>query len=372
MAARIIIFGATGYTGRQVAERLAAQGERPVLAGRSEARLRELAERLGGLEWRTADACAATRCSRCSSAATCSSAPSARSRSGARRPCGRRSPARGTYIDSTGEPAFIRRVFEEFGPPAARAGATLLTAMGYDFVPGALAGGAGARGGRREDAVRVDVGYYALGGGGIASARHAAVRRRRRRSTRATRSATARCAPCAHGRARAHVHRARQGPRRRSRSAGPSTSRCRPRTRGCARSTSTSAGSAALARPLQARAWPARWRCGCRACARDEGGRRALVGLASRAGPEPRLGRSRGSPPRRSTRPARGWPRCTCRAPSRYAFTAGFLAWAARRAAGAGVDGHRRARPASRRSGSRRSRRAAVRRGLDRVRYPAA
>ena len=25
--------------------------------------------------------------------------------------------ARGTYIDSTGEPAFIRRVFDEFGAP---------------------------------------------------------------------------------------------------------------------------------------------------------------------------------------------------------------------------------------------------------------
>jgi hypothetical protein len=70
--------------------------------------------------------------------------------------------AGGTYIDSTGEPAFIRRVFEEFGPPAARAGAALLPAMGYDYVPGALAAGlaleeAGA------GAVRVDVGYYAFG-----------------------------------------------------------------------------------------------------------------------------------------------------------------------------------------------------------------
>jgi short subunit dehydrogenase-like uncharacterized protein len=84
-----------------------------------------------------------------------------------------------TYIDSTGEPEFIRRVFEEFGPPAGRAGAVLLTAMGYDFVPGALAGAlaleeAGARRGEaaagdeaggRGSAVRVDVGYYALGGG---------------------------------------------------------------------------------------------------------------------------------------------------------------------------------------------------------------
>ena len=44
------------------------------------------------------------------------------------------------YLDSTGEPPFIRQVFEEFGPRAQRTGAVLLTAFGYDFVPGNLAG----------------------------------------------------------------------------------------------------------------------------------------------------------------------------------------------------------------------------------------
>ena len=82
--------------------------------------------------------------------------------------------AKGVYIDSTGEPPFIRRIFEEFGPPAERAGATLLTAMGYDFVPGALAGAlaleqAGAA------AIRVDVGYYAFGAGISAGTRRSAV-----------------------------------------------------------------------------------------------------------------------------------------------------------------------------------------------------
>ena len=66
------------------------------------------------------------------------------------------------YIDSTGEPAFIRRVFQNHGPIAKQAGVPLLTAMGYDFVPGALAG-ALALEEAGEDAVRVDVGYYALG-----------------------------------------------------------------------------------------------------------------------------------------------------------------------------------------------------------------
>jgi short subunit dehydrogenase-like uncharacterized protein len=55
-------------------------------------------------------------------------------------------------------------VFDEFGGPARAAGATLLPAMGYDFVPGCLAG-ALALEDAGDAAVRVDVGYYALGGG---------------------------------------------------------------------------------------------------------------------------------------------------------------------------------------------------------------
>ena len=45
MSGRIVVFGATGYTGRLVAERLAGAGERPLLAGRSPERLAALAER---------------------------------------------------------------------------------------------------------------------------------------------------------------------------------------------------------------------------------------------------------------------------------------------------------------------------------------
>ncbi|MGH3949681.1 MAG: hypothetical protein ACRDSE_11230, partial [Pseudonocardiaceae bacterium] len=41
------------------------------------------------------------------------------------------------YVDSTGEPPFIRTVFEHYGPHATVAG--LIPAFGYDFVPGNLA-----------------------------------------------------------------------------------------------------------------------------------------------------------------------------------------------------------------------------------------
>ena len=156
--------------------------------------------------------------------------------------------AHGTYIDSTGEPTFIRRVFEEFGAPAERAGATLLTAMGYDFVPGALAA-ALALEEAGEPATRVDIGYYALGAGISAGTRRSSVGVMLDESHTLPRR---RAAAGAHGRARALVHGPRQGSARRCRSAAPSTSRCRTRIRGCARSTSTSAGSAALTRPMQA------------------------------------------------------------------------------------------------------------------------
>jgi len=44
------------------------------------------------------------------------------------------------YIDSTGEPSFIRSIFDVWGPKAEAAGVGLLTAFGYDYVPGNLAG----------------------------------------------------------------------------------------------------------------------------------------------------------------------------------------------------------------------------------------
>ena len=44
MAGRIVLFGATGYTGRLVAEAMVERGLRPVLAARSAERL----ERAGG------------------------------------------------------------------------------------------------------------------------------------------------------------------------------------------------------------------------------------------------------------------------------------------------------------------------------------
>jgi short subunit dehydrogenase-like uncharacterized protein len=173
VARRTIIFGATGFTGRLLAQRLAAQGASPVLAGRSEESLRELAEPLG-LEWEVADALRQN-----SVFALLEPGDVLVSTVGPFLKWGEPAvraaiAAKGIYIDSTGEPPFIRRVFEEFGPPAERAGAALLPAMGYDFVPGALAGGLALEE-AGDAAVRVDVGYYAFGAGISAGTRRSAV-----------------------------------------------------------------------------------------------------------------------------------------------------------------------------------------------------
>ncbi|MGH2969070.1 MAG: saccharopine dehydrogenase NADP-binding domain-containing protein, partial [Solirubrobacteraceae bacterium] len=124
MASRIVVFGATGYTGRLVAERLVAQGARPVLAGRSESRLAELAERLGGLETARADAMrrnSVFSLVRPGDVLVSTVGPFAKWGEAAVRAS---IAAGATYLDSTGEPVFIRRVFEELGAPAARNGAT--------------------------------------------------------------------------------------------------------------------------------------------------------------------------------------------------------------------------------------------------------
>ena len=173
---RIVVFGATGYTGRLVVERLVAAGASPVIAGRDEQRLRALAETVGAdLEVCHADVMRQNSVfDMVSRGDVLVSTVGPFARWG--EPAVRAAIAAGkgtVYIDSTGEPPFIRRVFEEFGRaggPASRDGAALMTAMGFDFVPGQLAC-ALALEEAGEAAVRVEVGYYSLGAGsGAASA----------------------------------------------------------------------------------------------------------------------------------------------------------------------------------------------------------
>jgi short subunit dehydrogenase-like uncharacterized protein len=161
----IVLFGATGYTGDLTARALVERGQRPVLAARSAERLGALAAELGGLETRIADVSEPDTVRALverGDVLVSTVGPFARWGE----PAVQAAIAAGAhYVDSTGESPFIRDVFERHGPGAEAAGSGLLTAMGYDWVPGNLAGALALRD-AGPDATRVEIGYFMTGGGG--------------------------------------------------------------------------------------------------------------------------------------------------------------------------------------------------------------
>jgi short subunit dehydrogenase-like uncharacterized protein len=163
VAGRIVLLGATGYTGRLAAEAMVERGMTPVLAARSKDKLETLDGELGGgLETAVADVLdppsVAALVERGDVLVT-TVGPFARWGAPA---AAAATTAGAHYIDSTGEPTFIREVFERYGPAAERSGCAMLTAFGYDWVPGNLAGGL-ALNQAGDKAVRVDVGYFMTG-----------------------------------------------------------------------------------------------------------------------------------------------------------------------------------------------------------------
>ena len=147
MTSRVILFGATGYTGHLTAEALARRGtSNTVLAGRSGERLQSLAAALEADYGWTCEIAEADVTNPSSVADLIESPDDVListvgpfTRFG--KPAIEAATSGGAiYLDSTGEPPFIRRVFDRYGPRAHRTGASLLTAFGYDYVPGNLAG----------------------------------------------------------------------------------------------------------------------------------------------------------------------------------------------------------------------------------------
>jgi short subunit dehydrogenase-like uncharacterized protein len=163
-----VLYGATGYTGALTAQAMIAGGARPVLAGRDQSRLSALATRLSqagdGTELETAVAAADVPGPL---GDLIGAGDVLVSTAGPFMKVGRpvvaaAVDAGAVYLDSTGEPPFIRQVFEEFGPRAERTGAVLLTAFGYDYVPGNLAGALALQA-AGPAASRVQVGYFVRG-----------------------------------------------------------------------------------------------------------------------------------------------------------------------------------------------------------------
>jgi hypothetical protein len=163
---RIVLLGATGYTGRMAARALIESGARPVLAGRDRIALAGLAAELGhDVPIAVADI-TDPRSMRAlvepGDVLVTTVGPFLQKGAPALEAA---IEAGAIYLDSAGEAPFIRQVFEVYGPRAERRGATLITSMAYCFVAGTLAAAIGLDE-VGDAASRVDIAYF-VGGGSL-------------------------------------------------------------------------------------------------------------------------------------------------------------------------------------------------------------
>lgn len=135
----VLLFGATGYTGRLTAEALGKRGADFALAGRDLRKLRDLATATGAsdvhrVEVGDVDALV-TALAGAKVLITCvgpfmqlgDTAAEAAIRAGVH------------YVDSTGELSFIDRLIEHFEPRAIEAGIVMAPSLGFDEVPADVA-----------------------------------------------------------------------------------------------------------------------------------------------------------------------------------------------------------------------------------------
>jgi short subunit dehydrogenase-like uncharacterized protein len=138
-AKEVVIYGASGYTGKLIAAELSSRGVPIVLAGRSRSKLEAVAAGLGpdatvgvvavalddstGLRELIEPAAVVIACA---GPFTLHGAPviETAARSGTH------------YLDTTGEQPFIRDSFDRWGGIAADSGAALVSGFGFDYVPG--------------------------------------------------------------------------------------------------------------------------------------------------------------------------------------------------------------------------------------------
>jgi short subunit dehydrogenase-like uncharacterized protein len=128
----IVLYGATGYTGRLVTDELARRGLDHVLSGRDPEKL----ARLEGAPTRAVplddDRALRDLLDGASAVINCAGPFTLAGDALARAAI-----ATGThYVDSTGEQSFIRMIFDRHGRAAERAGVALLPALGFDYAFG--------------------------------------------------------------------------------------------------------------------------------------------------------------------------------------------------------------------------------------------
>lgn len=133
----MVLYGATGYTGRLVTRELARRNVDFVLSGRDEQKLRRLSEQDGqGAPFSAAavDDPPALRAlfDACDVVINCAGPFSLIGE-----PVLRAAIDAGVhYVDSTGEQDWMRTVFERYGEEAERRGIALIPACGFDYAPG--------------------------------------------------------------------------------------------------------------------------------------------------------------------------------------------------------------------------------------------
>jgi short subunit dehydrogenase-like uncharacterized protein len=135
----VLLFGATGFTGKLTAQALADRGVSFAISGRNRDKLEALAEETGGPEIRVASAGDTEALTEALEGTrvliTCvgpfielgETAAEAAVKAGVH------------YIDSTGEQAFVAQLIDKLDDRARRAGIAMAPAMGFDEVPADVA-----------------------------------------------------------------------------------------------------------------------------------------------------------------------------------------------------------------------------------------
>jgi short subunit dehydrogenase-like uncharacterized protein len=152
----VVVYGATGYTGKLVAAELARRGADFVIAGRSREKLDALATTIGGNVTAAAvslddDAGLLSLLDGAGAVIACAGpfVKHGEAVAGAAAAVGTH------YVDTTGEQPFMRSVFDRWGPVAQQNGAALVTGMGFDYLPGDLLAGLTAAGLGRVDEMSI-------------------------------------------------------------------------------------------------------------------------------------------------------------------------------------------------------------------------
>jgi len=158
----ILVFGATGYTGRLVAHALAERGASFAIAGRDRSKLVALAASTGNPDVRVVTAGdvdgLVEALDDCRVLITCVGPFSELGWTAAEAAVA----ARVNYLDSAGEASFVGRLIAEYGDRARTAGIAMAPALGFDEVPGDVAATLAADGFERPELVLT----YALPSGG--------------------------------------------------------------------------------------------------------------------------------------------------------------------------------------------------------------